>query len=164
MSPLAALVVADAALRAGASADELDRLTANARAGRGVARARSVLSLADAGAESPQESALRFVMLRAGLPQPQTQVAVDSHLGTFWADLGWPEFHVLVEYDGRPKYTDPEALVREKRRHDALVEAGWRVLRVTREDLRTPDLLVRRLLRLLPEDVTLTRRPQLAWR
>lgn len=164
MPPLPALVVADAALRAGAAPDDLDRLTAGTPVGAGVARARGVLALADAGAESAQESALRFVLLRAGLPQPQTQVRVETHLGHFWADLGWTEWRVLIEYDGRPKYADPEALIREKRRHDALVEAGWRVLRVTREDLRAPDLLVVRVLRLLPPGVALTRRPHLAWR
>ena len=26
--------------------------------------------------------------------------------------------------------------MREKRRHDAIVEAGWRIVRVTKEDLR----------------------------
>src|SRR5665647_3975642 len=52
-------------------------------------------------AESPGESSARSVLLRAGLPVPQTQVRVDTPLGTFWSDLGWPEWRLLAEYDGR---------------------------------------------------------------
>ncbi len=161
MTPRAALVVVDAALRAGASRDELLQLLARDPAGRGSARARQVVVLGDAGAESPQESALRFLLLRAGLPQPQTQVRIDTHLGTFWADLGWEQWRVALEYDGRLKYSDPDALVREKRRHDALVEAGWSVIRVTKEDLARPNLLVARVERLLPRNLSRTRRPHL---
>ena len=68
---------------------------------RGVRRARTVIELADDGAESPGETATRFVVLRAGLPVPRTQIEVTTRLGTFWADLGWEEWRVLVEYDGR---------------------------------------------------------------
>lgn len=161
MGPRAALVVVDAALRAGASRDLMHQLLERDPAGRGSARARAVIDLGDAGAESPQETALRFVLLRAGLPCPQTQVRVDTRLGTFWADLGWEAWRVVIEYDGRPKYADPEALIREKRRHDALVEAGWVVLHVTKEDLRRPDLLIARVLALLPPGVPRERRPHL---
>lgn len=161
MAPRAALVVVDAALRAGASRDEMIALLARDPAGRGSARARQVVVLGEAGAESPQESVLRFVLLRAGLPQPETQVRIDTRLGTFWADLGWEQWRVVLEYDGRQKYADPDALVREKRRHDALVEAGWRVIRVTKEDLARPALLVARVERLLPRDVPRTGRPHL---
>lgn len=153
MRPLPALVVTDAALRAGADRDEMLALVAVDPAGRGMARARHLVTLADAGSESPQESALRFVLLRAGLPVPSTQVRVETRLGPFWADLGWEHLKVVLEYDGRSKYDDRDALIREKRRHDALVEAGWRVLRVTKEDLRAPDALVDRVLQWMPAGV-----------
>lgn len=161
MRPLPALVVADAALRAGAGRDEVLALIGQDPTGRGMARARLIVTLADAGAESPQESALRFVLLRAGLPAPTTQVRVETRLGPFWADLGWEDLKILLEYDGRIKYDDRDALVREKRRHDALVEAGWRVVRVTKEDLRAPDVLVVRVRRSMPGDIPLVRRPHL---
>ena len=52
--------------------------------------------------------------------------------------------------DGLEKYSglhgDPrQVLLDEKRRHDALVEAGWLLVRVTAEDLRDPDRLVARI-------------------
>lgn len=161
MRALPALVVTDAALRAGARRDDVLRLIEQNPAGRGMARAHVIVSLADAGSESPPESALRFVLLRAGLPSPTTQVRVETRLGPFWADLGWEELEVLLEYDGRIKYDDRDSLVREKRRHDALVEAGWHVVRVTKEDLRTPDALVGRVLGAMPREIPRIRRPHL---
>ena len=164
MSPLAGLVVMDGVLRAGIPRDELLRLSHHDPTGRGMVRAREVTELGDGGAESPQESALRFVVLRAGLPRPETQVLIETRLGTFWADVGWEGWRTVLEYDGRPKYTSSEALVQEKRRHDALVEAGWRILRVTKEDLRTTGALVTRIRQLLPPDIPLIRRPHLSSR
>jgi very-short-patch-repair endonuclease len=106
------------------------------------------------GAESPGETSARFVLLRAGLPAPETQVAVSTRLGTFWADLGWREWRLLAEYDGRLKYgaagMASEVVVQEKRRQEAIEEAGWRVLRLTKEDLHEPSQLIQRLARYLP--------------
>ena len=161
MTPLAGLVVMDGALRAGIGRDELVRVSQLDPAGRGMARAREVIGLGDAGAESPQESAMRFVVLRAGLPRPDAQVPIETRLGTFWGDVGWARWRTVLEYDGRLKYTSNEALVQEKRRHDALVEAGWRVLRVTKEDLRTTGALITRIRQLLPPDISPTCRPHL---
>ena len=50
---------------------------------------------------------------------------------------------------------------REKRREDALREAGYLVLRVTSEDLRGPATLASRVLRVLPRGIELNRRPLL---
>ena len=63
-----------------------------------------------------------------------------------------PSWRVALEYDGRGKYAGgaPDALVREKRRQDAITEAGWRLVRVTWADLRDPGGLVRRVLRAVP--------------
>jgi very-short-patch-repair endonuclease len=98
---------------------------------------------------------------------PSTQVEVRTRLGTFWGDLGWPEWRLLLEYDGRPKYAERggEALVAEKRRHDALVEAGWRALRITKEDLEPSGELLARVVPLLPQAVTRALRPrrELSW-
>ncbi len=56
-----------------------------------------------------------------------------------------------------------EFALQSQRRAAAAQEAGWRVLRFTREDLRMPEILVARVRRLLPVDAPLTRRPHLAW-
>ena len=136
-APVDGLVIADAALRAGARRADLDALLAERAGRRGVAREHAPsLALADDGAESPGETACRFVVLRDGLPAPTTQVAVATRLGTFWADLGWEEWRVLLEYDGRPKYADARPTC-SCGRSDATTRCrgGLAALRVTREDL-----------------------------
>lgn len=86
-------------------------------------------------------------------------------MGDCWADLGWPEWRVLVEYDGTAKYTArgtaSDAVLAEKRRQEAIEEAGWRVIRLTSEDLRAPTGLHRRLARVLPPEAFGLRPPAL---
>ena len=135
--------------------------------GRGHARAKAVLAVADDGPESPPESICRFRLLCAGYPVPVTQIEVATRLGTVWCDLGWPEFRLVLEYDGRVKYEErpTDAFIAEKRRHDALIESGWRLLRVTKEDLAVQGQLELRVGAHLPASVTssLRRRRELAW-
>lgn len=147
----AGLVVADAALASGLSRQDCADLVAASPGARGVRAARTVLEFADDGAESPAESLARWAVLRAGFPPPLTQVAVRTHLGTFWLDLGWPEWSVGVEVDGAIKYTEQtrEALLAEKRRQDAIEDAGWRLIRLAFADLHSPQALAARLLRAL---------------
>jgi hypothetical protein len=134
---------------------ELDARASAAAGRRGSARGLSVLRVADDGAESAWESARRFTLVRAGLTIPQTQIPVSTRLGTFWADMGWPEWKVL-KYEGRPT----EELIREKRRHDAVVEEGWRMLRVTHEVVRHPTSLIGRVAATRPSSVTTSLRPR----
>ncbi|WP_231980425.1 hypothetical protein, partial [Mycobacterium sp. E2497] len=65
---------------------------------RGIRRLRAALALADGGAESPQETRLRMLLLDAGLPRPETQIEFrDLRIRV---DMGWREWKVAVEYDG----------------------------------------------------------------
>ena len=159
LPPLDGLVVTDSALAAGASAGTLAARALAARGVRGIAKVRVVTAFGDDGAESAYESASRFVVLRAGLPRPETQVETRTHLGTSWTDWGWPELGVLAEYDGRAKYDDRHAFMAEKRRHDAIVETGRRIVRVVREDLDDDRRLLARILPLLPTAVVRAARP-----
>ncbi|UJP40400.1 hypothetical protein [Cellulomonas palmilytica] len=149
LSPLAGLVVADGALRVGLAPDRLADLVAGAR-GPGSARARLLVALADDGAESARETMARFAFLRAGWPPPQTQVRVVTPRGTYWADLGWPQWKVAVEYDGVAKYTDAprHKLLEEKLRRDAFAEAGWQTVHLTAAD--TISTIIDRTHRVLP--------------
>lgn len=150
------LVVADAALAAGLDRDACIERLGRLGPARGVRTARAVLAIADDGAESPGESLARLAVLRLGMPAPRTQIRVQTPAGVFWGDLGWPEWQVVAEYDGRAKYTArgtaAEAVLAEKRRQEAIEEAGWRVLRLTSEDLRAPGRLRQRLARLVPPE------------
>jgi hypothetical protein len=55
---------------------------------RGIPRLRRVLPLVDSGAESPQETLARLVLIDAGLPTPKTQFRVVDEYGQFVARFG----------------------------------------------------------------------------
>lgn len=102
---------------------------------RGLVRLRAVLPLIDGGAESPQETWTRLVLIDAGLPKPQTQIRVFDDYGDFVAriDLGYEQLRVGVEYDGPQHWTDPAQRARDIERSTALLDLGWTIIRVTSE-------------------------------
>lgn len=99
---------------------------------KGIRQARATIALVDPGAESPQETWLRLLVIRAGYPRPQTQYPVYNEYGALIGDvdLAWPELKIALEYEGR-HHTDPEQLRKDIQRVDAMVETGWIVIRVT---------------------------------
>jgi hypothetical protein len=103
---------------------------------RGIRRARVALSLVDTGAESPRESWLRLILLRAGFPAPQTQIPVYDEYGQLVAvlDMGWDHIKLAVEYEGDHHWTDRRQFKKDIRRAEALTELGWIDVRVTAED------------------------------
>lgn len=112
-------------------------LLAERRPGRrGIRRARVSLGLVDAGAESPRESWLRLLLIRAGFPRPQTQIPVYDRYGQLVAvvDMGWEEIRVGVDYEGEHHRLSSNRFNRDIRRQEALTELGWVDVRVTVED------------------------------
>ena len=117
------------------------------RGSRGLTRLRSTLALVDGGAESPYESLTRLMLVRAGLPRPQTQIRVADASGATVAylDMGWPQFLVAVEYDGAQHWTDSRQRRRDIERFAELEALGWIVIRVSSDMLRTPAAVVERV-------------------
>lgn len=111
---------------------------------RGSRLARQVVELSDGLAESPPETRLRLLMLRAGLPTPSAQYRVFDEDGfVARVDFGFPDIRLAVEYDGA-WHGHPGELARDRRRLNRLAAAGWRVLFVTAADMQAPhDLLAR---------------------
>lgn len=68
----------------------------------GVPRLRAALDLYDPGAESPRETWLRLLLIRAGYPRPRTQIPVCDDTGEpiYFLDMGWEDVKIAVEYDG----------------------------------------------------------------
>ncbi|RBY76642.1 hypothetical protein DQ239_14025 [Blastococcus sp. TF02-09] len=141
-----AVVAMDAALLRGAvSRQALDAAVAAARTWPGAPRSARAAGLADGRAESPLETRGRLRMLGAGFPLPELQVEIHLAgrlLGV--ADAWFEEAAVVVEFDGRIKYTDPwrgrspeQVLWEEKRREDTMRAEGIRVLRIVDADLDT---------------------------
>jgi len=103
---------------------------------RGMKRARVALDLVDSGAESPRETWLRLLLVRAGIPRPQTQIVVYDEFGQPMAylDMGWKDILVAVEYEGDHHRTDRRQFNKDIRRIETLTDMGWIVVRVTSED------------------------------
>lgn len=108
-------------------------LAAQRHAGRkGMKQARASIALVDLGAESPQETWLRLLVVRAGYPPPQTQHPIYNEYGALIGevDLAWPELKIAMEYEGL-HHTDPDVLRKDIARIDEMIEMGWIVIRVT---------------------------------
>lgn len=103
---------------------------------RGLRHLDTVLELADAGAESPRETWLRLLFIRAGLPRPRTQIPVTGSDGLPFAylDMGWDDCMVAVEYDGEHHQTSRSLYTNDIRRTERVEQCGWQVIRVVKED------------------------------
>jgi very-short-patch-repair endonuclease len=151
LDPAALLAATDQVLNGVVGRDELREQLARRPSGRGCARARAVLPLGDARAESPMESVVRWLVLHAGLPAPELQYEIRDGLGALIAraDLAWPERKVIVEFDG-DVHRERDVFVRDLRRQNRLVAAGWTVLRFTSADvLGRPDEVLAQIRRAL---------------
>ncbi|BCO36164.1 DUF559 domain-containing protein [Mycobacterium heckeshornense] len=137
-----AVIRIDALARAtGVSVREVQPLIDIHRGARGIKQLRRLLPLVDAGAESPQETRTRLVLIAGGLPRPQTQIVV----GKYRIDMGWHEWLVGVEYDGPQHWTDPWIRANDIERTLKLERWGWRLVRVSSEMLRNrPHVIVAR--------------------
>ena len=117
------------------------------RGSRGVVQLREAIGLADAGAESPQETRTRLVLTSAGLRPQRTQIVVFDHFRNFVGriDMGWDDWRVGVEYDGVQHWTDPARRTRDIDRQAELEAMGWRIVRVSADMLRyRPRVIVER--------------------
>ena len=104
-----------------------------ARHGRtpGLPQLRSVLDVHDPGAESPRETWLRLLLIRAGFPRPRTQIPVVDDFGDprYFLDMGWEEIMIAVGYDGdhhrkRPRFGNDIV------RSEFIAYRGWTHIRV----------------------------------
>jgi hypothetical protein len=145
--PAALLAVTDQLLARGFPADEFPHVVRRYRGRRGAARARAVMGWGDGLAGSPMESVLRWAILDAGLPRPVLQHEIRDEAGRFLAfvDMAWPERRVLVEFDG-DVHRERRVFVKDLRRQNGIVLAGWQVLRFSSADVLGRRAAVLRLL------------------
>lgn len=145
---VAAVIAMDSLARAtGLIADDVEPLLTAHQGARGTKQLRRALPLVDAGAESPQETRTRLVLIRGGLPRPQTQIVVRNMWGAVVAriDMGWEQWLVGVEYDGQQHWTDPRVRANDIERTANLERRGWRLVRVGADLLRNrPDVIIER--------------------
>jgi very-short-patch-repair endonuclease len=136
LQPPALLAVADQCLDGLCVRADLEQQLSRRPTGRGSARARAILPLADRRAESPMESVLRWLLVEAGIPRPVIQHVVHDASGRFIAraDLAWPDKKVIVEFDG-DLHRDRGIFVKDLRRQNALIAEGWTILRFSSADV-----------------------------
>ncbi|OBI92092.1 DUF559 domain-containing protein [Mycobacterium sp. 1245805.9] len=144
-----AVIAVDSLARAtGLAVRDVEPLTVAHRGARGMKQLRQVLALADAGAESPQETRTRLAIIFAGLPRPRTQIAICNEWYAVVAriDMGWEQWRVGVEYDGAQHWTDARVRARDIDRTAELERRGWRIIRVSADLLRhRPEVLIARI-------------------
>lgn len=115
---------------------------------RGISTARRALDLADENSRSPNETRMRLIWrLDAGLPQPRVNPPVFTSSGQLigYADLFDEEAGLFGEYDG----ADHRGAMRQARdvaREDRCRRAGLEYFKVTAPDLRTPEVVVDRMI------------------
>jgi very-short-patch-repair endonuclease len=85
------------------------------------------------GVDSPMESRLRMLLVLAGLPEPKIDVRVYDDSGVLRRryDLCYPEFRLIVEYDGRQHAEDIAQWESDLQRREELDDEEYRILVVT---------------------------------
>jgi very-short-patch-repair endonuclease len=110
------------------------------------------LDLADGRSESPLETRTRLLLHDAGLMamfEPQWTVRTGSVV-IARIDFANPDRLLGLECDGKGPHGLPEALFRDRHRADDLGDVGWRLIRITWDDVvRAPAEVIRRIRRAL---------------
>lgn len=111
---------------------------------RNVRKLQAALDLYDPGAESPRETWLRLIAIRAGYARPITQIPVDCGDGypRYYLDMGWPGPMIALEYDGGHHFQGPEQIRRDMQRLETLTAMDWIIIRVI-AGMRAAEILYR---------------------
>lgn len=144
------VIMADGFLRRKNPLATLDQLRAavDAAAGkRGARRLRAAVELVRPGTDSARETMLRLVVVRAGFPEPIVNLPIVNRYGAVIAhgDLAFPEYRVLLEYDGGHHRSDERQFHIDIDRLDEIMEENWRVIRVNKSLMLRPATLLGKL-------------------
>lgn len=113
------------------------------------------IGLVDPGSESPKESELRLILVRAGVRGFRTnmRVPIPATGRSRRIDIAFPQAKVALEYQGTV-HQDPDRWRDDMSRVSQLESVGWRVVFVNADDLRRPEELVARIRRVLATRTT----------
>lgn len=128
----------------------LDQLRAAIDAGRrpGVGALRDAFGRIRTGSWSRLETWVRLILIDAGLPEPVLNFDAYDAAGQFLGciDLAYPDLKIAIEYEGAHHWMTAEQIQRDIDRLDRLVEAGWRIVRLTKGHVfNNPAEVVRRV-------------------
>jgi hypothetical protein len=127
----------DALARAtGLTAPQVELLGERYPKARGLPRARIALPLMDGGAESPQETRVRLILIDDGLPAPRTQIRVSDGVHQAFIDMGYDEPKVGFDYEGKQHSEDRGQYVHDIGRAELVDGEGWIDIKVVAEHSR----------------------------
>lgn len=120
-----------------ASMDELAAAVLAHRGKRGAASLTAAFASVRPRTDSVAETRLRLAIVGFGLPEPEVNVEVRDDRGRLIAiaDLAYPEWKVVAEYDGDQHRTDDRQFFRDVDRLDDLAHERWRVIRFNRSHM-----------------------------
>lgn len=120
----------------------------------GHGRRSVVVRAAERNPWSYAELLLQRVLLAAGIDGWVANQAIRVGGRRFYPDLCFPAHRLVVEFDGYAEHSKRQQFLDDRERQNALVTAGYRVLRFTWEDLnRRPDYIVATVRRALAGEV-----------
>lgn len=147
------VAIADALrTRAAAENRSIDVSVALAEGRRGSGRAARAWALSVVGARSRPESLMRLAIARAGLPSPTVGHTIAGERWTATPDLAWPDYRVLIEYEGDHHRTDARQFAHDLRRFERYYDGWWVAVRATKLDVfEHPNEFMQRIERRLRE-------------
>lgn len=120
---------------------------------RNVGALRSALEQVRSRTDSPMETVLRLLIVRAGFPEPEVNGPIRNQYGAVIAhgDLVFRAQKVVLEYDGGG-HREERQYYRDIYRLDDIMEERWRVIRVDKFMLARPVALFDKLRHALEQD------------
>jgi very-short-patch-repair endonuclease len=90
----------------------------------------------DGGAQSPQETRVRLILIDDGLPPPRTQIRVNDGVNEAFIDMGYDEPKVGFDYEGAHHSEVRGQYVYDIGRAELIEREGWLDIRVVAEHSR----------------------------
>ncbi|MCW2494336.1 DUF559 domain-containing protein [Jatrophihabitans sp.] len=117
----------------------------------GNTQLRMLIGEHEAGADAESERVLHALLRRAGITGWRPQYCLLLPGRTLYLDVGFDAQRLAIEVDGRRYHDDlSDRFEADRARQNALIAAGWRVLRFTwRQLTEEPDLVIRTIVQLL---------------
>jgi very-short-patch-repair endonuclease len=102
----------------------------------GIRQLRALQQFTAGGAVSEAERRLHHVLVLSGLSGWRAAAQIHDREGLIGVvEVVFTVERVVIEVDGRRAHSDPETFVRDRRRQNRLMNAGYLVLRFTRSDV-----------------------------
>ncbi|EWT05951.1 hypothetical protein N864_01375 [Intrasporangium chromatireducens Q5-1] len=148
------VVLGDSLIRAGRVTPQQLGDAARRHSGKGCRLARRAAGLVRDDVDSAMESRLRMLLVLAGLPEPTINHKI------YWVDgrvrwrfdLSYPEFRLIIEYDGRQHRDSDDQWSIDIGRREWMDRNDWRIVVVIAKGVyRTPAATLQRVVDAMPD-------------